>query len=124
MYRYEIAPVVVALRRSRARRIDGEHTRCDPRSVEPIAKSVDAHGRCDDPQRVDRLVTVQSDPAQSDGATQGQEDSDDLVHCAHPSEKCSGEQCLHRSSIAGDDGIPLPMTSSTHHLFTCAPYAI
>ena len=85
MGRHEVAPVLEALGRRRARRVEPEHAGRDPAAVEAVADQIDADRRDHEPHRIDGFAAIQGDAAECGGAGNGDRspgsDFDQLLRC-------------------------------------------
>src|SRR5207302_8200832 len=95
----EIPTVAQALGGRRPRAVDGEHAGRDPGGVEAVAEEIDAYRGRHDPQRVDRLVTVQREAPQGERRGECQPDTGDpCAHAVVPSAAAfSGTGCAARA---------------------------
>jgi hypothetical protein len=70
-----VAAVVQSFGGRGAGLVDHVHPGLDPLGVKAVAQGVDAHGRRNDPQGVDRFIPLQRDSRQSEATDQRQQDA-------------------------------------------------
>ncbi len=90
MGRHEVAAVIETLGRRRPRGVHRQHPGGDPGGIETVTDDIDAHAGRDQPQRIDRFIAVQCDPADGEGADDRQDDADSAFEHDVPPETILG----------------------------------